>query len=118
MSGASSSASVRRGLLVGQDEADEVGARLDGGVDVLLAGQPADLDERPAQQLAQRRSGIGRAHQRRADEHRVRPGELGGGRLRARRDATLGDQHAVAGHPREQGELAAPVDRTSTGRAR
>ena len=33
--------------LPGEDEADEVGARLDGGVDVLLAREPADLDERP-----------------------------------------------------------------------
>ena len=47
VSGASSSASVRRGLSCGEDEADEVGACLDRGVDVLLPRQPAHLHERP-----------------------------------------------------------------------
>ena len=54
--------------------------------------------------------GIGRAHQRRADEHRICAGQLGRGRLRAGLDRALGDQDAVAGRAREQRQLAAPVE--------
>ena len=40
---------------VGEDEAREVGAGLGGGGDVLLAGQTADLDERPRDELGELR---------------------------------------------------------------
>ncbi len=93
--------------LLREDEADEVGARVDRDVDVLLAGQPADLDERPRDQLGELGAGIGRAHQRRADEDRVRAGELGGRALRARLDRRLGDHDPVARRTREQRELRA-----------
>ena len=67
-----------------EDEAGEVGAGLDGGGDVLLARQPAHLDERAREQLGELRARVGRAHQRRADEDGVRAGELGRGALGAR----------------------------------
>ena len=59
--------------LVGEDEADEVGAGVDGDVDVVLSCQPADLDERPrrrARRAAHRDRG---AHQRRADKTAFAP---------------------------------------------
>ena len=46
--------------LLREDEADQVGARLDGGVDVLLPREAADLDERAARS-ARRASRRGRA---------------------------------------------------------
>ena len=99
---------ARRSL--GEDEAAEVGARLDRGVDVLLPRQPADLDERPREQLAQLRAGLGGAHQRRADEDGVCAGELGRGRLRARVDRALRDDDAVARRLRHELELRGAVD--------
>ena len=102
---------VRAGRgLSAEDEADEVGTRLDGCVDILPARQAADLDERPREQLAQLGSRIGCAHQGRADEHGVRAGQLGRSRLGAGSDRALGDHDAVARRPRDQLELAA-VDR-------
>ena len=44
--------------LAGEDEPGEVGARLGGDGHVLLARQPADLDERPVDQLAELRRRI------------------------------------------------------------
>ena len=105
--------------LPGEDEADEVGARLDRRVDVLLPGEAADLDERPRDQLRELRAGVGRAHQRRADEHRVRAGQLGGGALGARRDRGLRDDDPVARRLREQPQLRVRGRaRRSRGRAR
>ncbi len=94
-----------------KDEADEVCARLDGGVDVLLAGQATDLDEGPRDQPRERGARIGGAHQRRADEDRVGARELGRGALGACRDGGLGDDDPVARRAREQGELCSSVDR-------
>ena len=99
---------ARRAL--GEDEAAEVGASLDRGVDVLLPRQAADLDERPREQLPQLGAGLRRAHQRRADEDGVRASELGGGRLRARVDGALGDHDPVARRLRHQLELRGAVD--------
>ena len=64
--------------------------------------------------------GSARAHQRRADEHRVRAGELGRGALGARAAiAALGDHDPVARRAREQLELRARGrSRRSRGRAR
>ena len=88
----------------------QVGAGLDRGVDVLLARQAADLDERPREQLAQLRARVGRAHERGADEHGVRAGELGCGRLRARVNRALRDDDAVARGLRHELELRGAVD--------
>ena len=44
---------------VGEDEAREVCSGLGGGGDVLLAGQTADLDERPRDELGELRGGSG-----------------------------------------------------------
>ena len=119
VSGTSSTRGRAARRALGEDEAAEVGAGLDRGVDVLLPRQPADLDERPREQLAQLRAGIGRAHQRRADEDRVCAGELGRGRLRPRVDRALGDDDAVARRLRDELELRGAVDRgRSRGRAR
>ena len=109
---------ARRAL--GEDEAEQVRARLDRGVDVLLPRQAAHLDERAREQLAQLRGGVGRPHERGADEHRVGTGELGGGGLGARVDRALGDDHAVARRlARDERELRVRGrSRTSRGRAR
>ena len=62
---------------------------------------------------------VGRLHQRRADEDRVRAGELGGGALRARVDRALGDHDAVARRARDELELRVRGrSRRSRGRAR
>ncbi len=97
--------------LVHEDEAEQVGARLDGGVDVLLARQPAHLHERTGEQLAQLRRRVGSAHQRRADEDRVRACELGRRALRAGVDRALGHDDAVARRRRDEPQLRAAVDR-------
>ena len=110
MSGTGRTSGAWRGEPCGEDEAAEVGARLDRGVDVLLPRQAADLDERPREQLAQLGAGLGRAHQRRADEDGVRARELGRGRLRARVDGALGDDDAVPRRLRHQLELRGAVD--------
>ena len=91
----------------------EVGARLGGrDGDVLLARQPADLDERARDQLGQLRRRVGRAHQRRADEDRVGAGELGGGALGARLDRRLSAITTRSrGAPRDELELRVAVDR-------
>ncbi len=96
--------------LRGEDEADEVGAGFDGDVDVLLARQAADLDERPRDELGELRAGVRRTHQRRADQDGVRPRELRLGRLRPRLDRALGDQDPVARSVGEQPQLGLPVD--------
>ena len=93
-----------------EDEPDEIGARLGGDRDVLFAGQATHLDERARDQLLELRGGIGRPHQRRADQDRVRSGELGGGSLGARPDAALGHDDTVAGCGSHELELDAPVD--------
>jgi hypothetical protein len=50
-------------------------------------------------------------HQRRPDEDRVRSGELGGGALRTRVHAALGDDdRLVLAQPRDEIELRAAVD--------
>ena len=85
---------ARRAL--GEDEAAQVGSRFDRGVDVLLARQPADLDERPREQLLQLRARVVRAHQRRPDEDGVRAGELGCGGLCPGVDGALRNDNAVA----------------------
>ena len=115
----SSSASVRRGLSRARMKPSEVGARLDRDVDVLLPGKAADLDERAREQLGELRAGVGRAHQRRADEDRVRAGELGGGALCARRDRGLGDRGSGRGARRRAARAARRGrSRRSRGRGR
>ena len=99
---------ARRAL--GEDEAAQVGSRFDRGVDVLLARQPADLDERPREQLLQLRARVVRAHQRRPDEDGVRAGELGCGGLCPGVDGALRDDNAVARGFRHQLELRGAVD--------
>ena len=96
--------------LGGEDEPGQVRSRFRRRGHVLLPREPADLDERPGDELAELRGGIGRAHERGADEHRVRAGELGERRLRARRDAALGDDDAIARSARDEVELRLPVD--------
>ncbi len=81
VSGASSNASVRRGLSRGENEAEQIGARLDRGIDVVLACEAADLDERAGDQLGELRAGSRGAHQRRTDEDRVGARELSCGAL-------------------------------------
>src|SRR5207249_191433 len=46
-----------------EDEATEVGARIDRHRDVFLAGEAADLDERPREDLAQLGGGVACPHQ-------------------------------------------------------
>ena len=59
---------------LGEDEADEVGAGLDGGVDVVLAREAAHLHERTAQDLAAgRRPGRARASASSRRARRSRP---------------------------------------------
>ena len=111
MSGTGSTPSAARGERRLEDEAAEVGARLDGDRDVLLARQPADLHERARDQLAQLGARVGRLHQRRADENRVRAGELRRRALGARVDRALGDDHAVSRRTRDELELRSAVDR-------
>ena len=64
--------------------------------------------ERSSREL---RSGVGCAHERRADEDGVRAGELGRGALGARLDAALGDHDAVGRDAGEELELRLAVDR-------
>ena len=100
----------RRGGATGalrEDEAREVGARLGGDGDVLLARQAADLHIRPPQQVGQRRGRVRRAHERRADQHGVGTGELGGGSVGAVEDAALGDDDPVARSGGDEPELLA-----------
>ena len=94
-----------------EDEAEQVGSRLDRGVDVVLPRQPAHLHERSREQLAELRLRVRRLHERRADENRVRTRKLGGGALRARVHAALGDHEAIARCARDELELGAAVDR-------
>ena len=56
-------------------------------------------------------AGVGRAHQRGADEDRVGAGQLGGGALCAGVDGALGDDDPVARRLRHELELCAAVDR-------
>ena len=99
------------GRALREDESEQVGAGIDRDVDVVLACQPADLDERPREQLAQLRRRIGRAHQRGADEDRVGTRQLGGRALRACVHAALGDDHAVARRTSDEAKLRVAVDR-------
>ena len=101
----------------GEDEPGEVGARLGGDGDVLLAREPADLHERPVDQLAELRRRIRRAHERRPDEHGVGPGELCRRRLSARLDPALGNHHpfrlsnaVLQSRLGDEVELRVPVD--------
>jgi len=59
----------------------------------------------------QLREGIGRAHQRRADEDRIGAGELRGRTMGALRDAALGDDDAVARDRSYELERGSVVDR-------
>ena len=97
--------------LLREDEAREVRACLCSDGDVLLARHTADLHQGTREQLAQLRGGIARAHQRRADESGIRAGELRRGGLRARVDARLRNDHAVAGRSRDELELRTAIDR-------
>ena len=111
-------ARARRGAaLAGEDESGEVGARLGGGADVFLARQPADLDERAGEQLAKLPGRVVCPHERRADEHGVRSGELGRRCLSARIDAALGNtrpfrlsNNLLQGRLGDEVELRVPVD--------
>ena len=96
---------------LGEDEAEQVGAGLGGGVDVLLPCQAADLHERTGQELDELRGRIAGLHQRRADEDRVGAGELGRSSLSARMHATLGYDDGVAiRDARNEAELRLAVD--------
>ena len=101
----------RPGALRCEDEAEQVGARLCGRGDVLLEGQPADLDERPRKEHGELRRRVGRAHQRRAHQNRIGARKLRRSALRARGDARLGDHDAVARNRRDELELGCPIDR-------
>ena len=103
--------------LGGEHEPEQVGARLGGRGDVLLARQAADLHERAGEELGELRRRVGGAHQRRADEDRVRARELGRRALRPRLDAGLGDHDPVGGD-RRRGARAAPRGRSRTWRGR
>ena len=105
--------------LAGEDEPGEVGARLGGDGHVLFARQPADLDERPVDQLAELRRRIRRAHERRPDEHGVRSGELCSRSLSARLDPALGHDDAITRSLRHEVELRSSGRcRRSRGRGR
>src|SRR5207248_5219429 len=95
---------------LGEDEAAEVGAGLDRAVDVLLARQPANLDQWPGEELAQLCRGFVRTHQRCPYKDRVRAGELRRRRLCARVDRAFRDHDAVARRLRHELELPGAVD--------
>ena len=102
-----------------EDEATEVGAGRNRRIDVLLAGEPADLHHRPREERRERRSRVGRAHERGADENRVRAGQLRLDAVHARLDAALGDDRPIPRRSGHQLELrAAGRRRTSRGRGR
>ncbi len=97
---------------LGKDEPHEVGARL-GQPHRHRPGRVRPQDafhERAAQELTESGARIRCAHQRLADEHGVRPCQLGRRCLRGSADAALGNQHAVAWHQAEQLQLAETVD--------
>ena len=99
--------------LAGQDEARQVGTGLGCRGDVLLARQPADLHERPREQLPQLGRRVRRLHQGRADEDRVGAGDLGGRPLCPRPHAALRDDDRRVGEgaaPSDQVELRGSVD--------
>jgi hypothetical protein len=105
----------RQGLLrparaLRQHEAGEVGACLGRCRDVLLPGQAADLHERPPEEVRERRSRIGRAHERRAGEEGVRTGELGRRRVSTVLYAALRDHDPVALRVGDEVELGTAVD--------
>ena len=89
-----------------EHEPGQVGPGLGCRGDVLGARQPAHLDERAREELGELRRGIRGAHERRADEDRVRAGQLGGGALRARLDPALGDHDAIRGRSRRRARAA------------
>ena len=80
----------------GENESGHVRSGLGCSGHVLVPRQSTDLDERPREELRELPGGVDGAHQRGADEDRVGSCELGGGTLRARLDATLGDDDTIA----------------------
>ena len=87
----------------------EVGARLDGRVDVLLRVSPQTFTSgREISSRASRRDR--RAHERRADEDRVGARKLGSRALRPCVDRALGDHDAVLRRARDELELRVAVD--------
>ena len=94
-----------------EDEAEHVCAGVEGRVDVVLAGQPAHLHERPRQQLAQLLRRIVGLHQGRADEDRVGAGELRGRAVGARVHTALGDDdRVVLAESSDEVELLCAID--------
>ncbi len=97
--------------LLREDEAEHVGAGLDGRVDVLSTREAADLHEWAGDDVAEPRGRILCAHECRADENRIGARELGGRALRARVHAALRHDHSVViGQMGDQLELGTPVD--------
>ena len=95
---------------LGKNEASEVRSGFGRHRNVLRARQPADLDQRPGQELKELRARVGRPHERRPDQDGIRPSELGSGALGARGDAALGHDHAVPWRAGDQLELTCSVD--------
>ncbi len=95
---------------VGQDEARHVRAGRRGCANVLLARQPAHLDERPRDELRELRGRIRGAHERRADEDRVSARKLGSSALSARFDPTLRNDDPITRGTRDQPQLAGAID--------
>jgi hypothetical protein len=96
--------------LAGEHEPRQVGSGLGGGGHVLLARQAADLHERPGEQLLQLRRRVGGPHQRRADQHRVRAGQLRLAAVGAGGDRALRDDDPAARRGLDELELRTPVD--------
>ena len=100
----------RAGALRREHEPEQVGAGLGRDGDVLVACQAADLDERAGEELGELRRRVGGAHERRADEDRIRSRELRGRPVGPGCDAGLRDDNAVAGGAGDQLELPATID--------
>jgi hypothetical protein len=75
-----------------------------------LAGQAADLHERPAQEVGELGGRVRGSHQRGSDEDGVGACKLGCGGVGAVLDATLRDDHSIAWGARDKVQLGAPVD--------
>ena len=93
-----------------ENEAGHVRARLDRRRHVFLARQAAHLHERTREELRELRARVRGAHERGADEDRVRSRQLGSGALGARLDAALGDHDPISRRCRDEPELRVAVD--------
>ena len=115
VSGASSSSDRSSRALVGEDEADHVGAGVDRHVDVVLAREAADLDERPRHELLSLAPGSAARISVEPTSIACGARKLRLGGLCARLDRALGDQDAIA---RSLGRAARSARAGRCGRSR